>query len=721
MAHVSHRLKGSFAGALAGGGDPATSPLYVFGPYLRLLAASGIAAVCFGASIWLVVLTVIAVSLTYRKVMQWVTDGSGGSGLCEEELGGWAVKVNAAITVIEYTLTFLVSIAALVTFVADRFPAFSNRWARTALALAVSALTAVIVNRGPKMAARVFGPATAAVLLLLWMLVIATVVERGLSLPGLHWGAFGASGIRVTLGAYVRLLALMTGVEVFANLVAAYDGKPRERARKAFGSLALVMGTTLVTMLVVGPAIFALADPSRKDVSVITQTMDILLPAPLPYVGTVVGIVVLLSAAAASAQGLQNLALGLRYRHYLPASFGQRNRHDVADRPVWIQLAVVCVCFLVLGTHEDTYLSLYAAGVFVLLSLTGVAAVKRLFREIRGRLSAARLAMLGGAVATALLTTGAAVLIFVERGREGAWAYLLLVPALYVAFARVRARLGKPNDIEDRLGRALGLAVPDATIVWPTRLLVVVDGSSDAEAAVLCAVGLAARFRAPAYLCVYSAKSEDLRAYGEKLAALLVEIPSLESATAASSPIAVEGAVRRVGADLVIVAADVAELRALPGRVSVPTLLVHAGAPSRERYTLFERVLVGVDGSAASEAVLPILRTFLRGGAKVTMAVIGESESESSKLETYGHRVVESLREDGVIELEAGGSGPARTLAALADERDVDLVLVATHGRGGIERSDHIKLGSVPTRLLTELSRPLLVVPSAPAPTREQE
>ena len=213
VAHLSHRLKGPIAGALAGGGDPATSPLYVFGPFLKLLAASGVAAVCFGAALWLVVLTVVAVSITYRKVMQWVTDGSGGSGLCEEELGGWAVKVNAAITFIEYSLTFLVSIAALVTFVADRAPMLSNRWGRVALALATSAVTAVIVNRGPKTAARVFGPATAAVLLLLGSLVVATVVRRGLLLPPFHWAAFGASALPTTLAGYVRLLALVTGIE----------------------------------------------------------------------------------------------------------------------------------------------------------------------------------------------------------------------------------------------------------------------------------------------------------------------------------------------------------------------------------------------------------------------------------------------------------------------------------------------------------------------------
>lgn len=55
MAHVSHRLKGAFEGALAGGADPATSPLHVFGPFLRLLVASGAGAVAFGTPIWMVV------------------------------------------------------------------------------------------------------------------------------------------------------------------------------------------------------------------------------------------------------------------------------------------------------------------------------------------------------------------------------------------------------------------------------------------------------------------------------------------------------------------------------------------------------------------------------------------------------------------------------------------------------------------------------------------
>ncbi len=95
MAHVSHKLRNSLEGALAGGGDPATSPLYVFGPFLRLVFAAGLAQITFGGAVWMAVLTIAIVSAMCRLVMQWITDGSGGSGLCEEEFGGWAAYINA--------------------------------------------------------------------------------------------------------------------------------------------------------------------------------------------------------------------------------------------------------------------------------------------------------------------------------------------------------------------------------------------------------------------------------------------------------------------------------------------------------------------------------------------------------------------------------------------------------------------------------------------------
>lgn len=457
MAHVTHKLDNALEGALAGGGDPATSPLYVFGPFLKLILVSGVAHITFGASLWLVVMTIAVVSAMYRLVMRWVTDGSGGSGLSEEEFGSWAVKINAAITFIEYTLTFLVSMAAMVTFIADRFQVLNDYifgiQYRAIIAILISFLIGWLVNRGPKVAARAFGPATAGVLLLLWVMIFATILKYGLRLPSFNLEAFQLEYISVTLGGYVRILAVMTGIEVFANLVAAYDGPPAKKSSTAFKSLMIIMGTTAVTMLIVGPAIFDLADPNNLEQSVFTQTMDQLLPAPLPWIGTIIGAAVLMSASAASAQGLQNLSLGLAQRRYIPIPMGKRNKYDVADKPVWLQVWIVSIIFVLFGTHEETYLAIYAAGVFILLSMTGWAVTKRLIRQARETTFSGKIWMIAGTVVASLLTSVGTIIIFKERFFEGAWSYFLFVPLLYMGFSYVRKRLGAPTPVMEYLGR----------------------------------------------------------------------------------------------------------------------------------------------------------------------------------------------------------------------------------------------------------------------------
>ncbi len=459
----------------------------------------------------------------YRLVMIWVVDSTGGSGLSEEEFGGLAVKVNSSITVIEYTLTFLVSMAALVTFIADRLPILNEAvfgiQYRTFVAIILSIVTGWLVNRGPRTAARAFGPATAGVLIFLSVMMFATIAPFGIQLPSFDLQAFHPDNVVITLGGYARILALMTGIEIFANLVAAYDGSPKERSRKAFGSLIIIMGTTSLTMLIVGPAIFSLSDPMHAEVSVFTQTMDHLLPAPLALLGTFVGVAVLLSASVSSAQGLQNLALGLRYRHYLPAFVGQRNQFDVADKPVWIEVGVVSIIFLILGTSEETYLALYAAGVFILLSMTGWAATKRLLREMQQSQTVNTVVALIGTVTAAVLTTGATLIIFGEHFQEGAWTYFVMIPALYMVFTFFRNKLGEPTAGENRIARLVAeqrhivIYQPDPPSEgsWADphfkRIMIPLYGSAFAEQALSLAQSLASEF--DARLTLFSIESNN--------------------------------------------------------------------------------------------------------------------------------------------------------------------------------------------------------------------
>ncbi len=748
MAHVSHRLRTAFQGALAGGGDPATSPLYVFGPFLKLVVVAGVANITFGASIWMVVFTVAMVSAMYRLVMRWVVDGSGGSGLSEEEFGPWAVKVNAGITFVEYTLTFLVSIAALVTFVADRVPALAGGALgvpyRTVLAVVISIGIGWLVNRGPRTAARAFGPATLAVLLLLWTMIVATIWKRGLHLPGFDLRAFHPEYFHFTLGGFARILALMTGIEIFANLVAAYEGTSAERSRKAFGSLLIIMGTTCLTMLVVGPAILAEADPTLA-VSVFTQTMDHLLPAPLPLVGTLIGVLVLASAAAASAQGLQNLALGLRYRHYIPAWLGLRNRFDVAAMPVWVEVAVVTACFAAFGTHEETYLAIYAAGVFILLSMTGWAAAKRLLRQLRARFDAATMATLAGTVVAALLTTAATAIIFEERFFEGAWTYLLFLPALYIAFTWFRARLGPPLPLDEHLGRFFvgQYLLPyqrhahDREAVGLERILVPLDGTTFAEQALPIAEVLAHAAHGQLDLVSVSADEEGDRAAPEsgpgdaatasaylEQQAWALRRGGVTVGTAVERGAVAEAIVRRagaVGADVIAMATHARSgvERMLAGSVAtgvvrrstVPVLLVRPDEAWTTRSSRFQRLLVTLDGSEGAEAVLPYVRAIARQfGGTVKLLSVPETEAELPKLEHYLTSVGEALRSHGIAaESAVTGSGAARTILATATESGADLIVMATRGRGATPSRDDV--GSVTEGVVRGTQCPVLAVP----------
>ncbi len=753
MGHVSHKLSNSLEGALAGGGDPATSPLYVFGPFLKLIVVAGVAQITFGASVWLVIFTIAMVSAMYRLVMRWVTDGSGGSGLSEEEFGSWAVKTNASITFIEYTLTFLVSMAALVTFVADRFPALNEEVMglqyRTLLAIGLSVLTGWLVNRGPKMAARAFGPATAAVLLLLWIMVFATIWQYGLHLPTINPEAFSATNLPYTFGGYARILAVMTGVEIFANLVAAYDGTGEQKSNKAFGSLVIIMGTTSATMLIVGPAIYELSDPLNSQVSVFTQTMDQLLPSPLPWMGTVVGIAVLLSACAASAQGLQNLALGLRYRHYIPAVAGRRNRFEVAALPVWIEVGIVAACFLFFGTHEETYLAIYAAGVFILLSMTGWAASKRLTRQLRTSHTAGTWAALIGTLLAALLTTGATIIIFEERFREGAWTYLVMIPVLYLMFSYFRRELGDPTPLEDKAGRLmverryLPIYIDETatqTAVSLQRILVPLDGSNLAEESLSVTRALSKAYQSQVTLFfvnqeatrqgLLNRNSSGLSDEVEQTTYLGEIVSQLQTAgvdadyQVGCGEIASEiGTFAREKMDLVVMSTNGRSglQRLLIGSVanqviqssSKPLLLLRPTGDWRSRSTSFRRLVVALDGSEFSERILPYVTAlalpFLSEVLLLSVAEGSTSEAYRATMQAYLERLAAELRAEGVnVRNLVAAGGPARTIVSVAGAESADLIMLATHGRGGLER---LMLGSVADRVMHHMPCPVFLLP----------
>lgn len=804
------KLRRSFQGVLTGGAVASSAPLVSFSPFWRLMATAGAASAVSGASLWLAALTLLVAALVHgavilaparRSGMPWALNGRGGAGLSEEEFGGWAIKVNAALAYVLYAVTFMVGIAAVLTLLTDRLPGLNRTLVlsvsgRDLLGVALAVGLVWLVNNRPRRIPYLYGPATAAVLLLFWSLLIALLLRPGLSaLPSFSTAAFDSlRSLELTVAGLARLLPIIVGMDVFATLEPAFAGNEAQRSRKACGSMAIVVATSLALLLLFGPAVLALADPAQPT-SAITQVMQQLLPAPLAWLGTVVAIIALLSVAAASAQALQNLSLGLRARRFAPDFLAQRNRAGVPDRPVRIVLWLTIVAFLLFGTREDLYLPLLVAGTLVSLIIVSWAARRRARREAQAGSGRAARALSLMLVVAALFVSAVGIAVIVDGFLRGAWLYLLVAPLLYAVFHFTRRKLGSPNPLQEELGRRQGamrgLARPIAasgqvrarlpsTQLAPAgdaidrgtadrwqeqpaaiaQIAVALDGSEFAERALPAGAALSRLFGARlALISVLPARGAlrvlpKGRSSGNPLETGQVEIEAYLSQLAgqyrnqgvevdyyvAAGPVApaIDVLTRELDADLLIMSTHGrsgisrfmlgSNASALIQLLRQPVLLLRPQALDEGALPVVGRVLVTLDGSSFAERVLPwVQRTYQATGAEVLLLVTPEVPEPSlygamadavdelrQQAETNAQRYLEhissQLHEAGLpVQTLVEGSRPATTILDVAEREQVDLIMLATHGRGGMDR---LMLGSVADRVVHHSRCPVLLVPA---------
>jgi nucleotide-binding universal stress UspA family protein len=302
-------------------------------------------------------------------------------------------------------------------------------------------------------------------------------------------------------------------------------------------------------------------------------------------------------------------------------------------------------------------------------------------------------------------------LIFVERFLDGAWAYLVLVPLVYAAFSRYRARLGAPSPTEERLGRLHAEQksfVPIALTAWPRAALAVLDGSQASEAAALAGSHVARAFSVPWGIAVLGRPEPRSDAYRSVLRRALQPECGVQ---ACSDQAELASLVETDGFDLLIAARRLPQARNLARAGSKPILIVHGEALAGNRYPEFARVIVGLDGSVDAESVLPIVARFMSSGAKAILVSVPDGDLSEATLQTYTGRVADALTIHGDVEVHVGGSGPARPMGEWANGDPADRVIVASQGRGGRGRSAEVPRGREPERLLSELNCSMLVIP----------
>lgn len=128
---------------------------------------------------------------------------------------------------------------------------------------------------------------------------------------------------------------------------------------------------------------------------------------------------------------------------------------------------------------------------------------------------------------------------------------------------------------------------------------------------------------------------------------------------------------------------------------------------------MIRTVLVPLDGSPLAERALPFAaRLATAGRARVVLAHVRSSSYSDAPLAYDPAEDVDALRRDGVIATSSVYCAPTGDVADVLDlalrEAAADLVVMSTHGRGGLRRTI---LGSVADRLMRTAEVPVLLIP----------
>ncbi len=146
---------------------------------------------------------------------------------------------------------------------------------------------------------------------------------------------------------------------------------------------------------------------------------------------------------------------------------------------------------------------------------------------------------------------------------------------------------------------------------------------------------------------------------------------------------------------------------------------------------MYQKVLVPLDGSGLAECVLPHLETIAGGcglhevvflrvvkpyvpvasymGDSINLIDVTSVNEEAVKAaEKYLTQLTEKIKYPGInVRWEVMQGNEADSIAEYAKNNEVDLIIIATHGRSGVSRW---VMGSVADRVLRSACTPVLMV-----------
>ena len=142
---------------------------------------------------------------------------------------------------------------------------------------------------------------------------------------------------------------------------------------------------------------------------------------------------------------------------------------------------------------------------------------------------------------------------------------------------------------------------------------------------------------------------------------------------------------------------------------------------------MYQKILVPLDGSKLAECALPHAESLARSYKSTLVllsvirpaAILGRSpadmelfqksmDTRREEVQNYLNTLVDELAKKNIeAEIHIGIEPVVHEIVETADKQNVDLVVIASHGRSGLER---VFFGSVASGVLNRIEKPLMVI-----------
>lgn len=383
-----------------------------------------------------IVLLVICIFLVYRKAIQKYPEGGGSYTIAKAYLGeNFGLLAGASLT-LDYVLTVAVSVSSAVENLTGIIPWLAPPQHKVIVDCLIILFMAWINLRGLRESAKLFGLPVYLYIVSLAVLIGTGLVEillNGVTPVAISTGqtaTASATGMTwfILAKAFAGGTTALTGFEAVSNGVTAFKHPAQKRAIHTLLVMAIIVAVGLVGLTYLASAYHVV--PAGGNTT-LNQLGLIVFGQTLPYfVLMAMAAAILVIAANTSYAGLPILLSLMARDGYAPRYF--KNLGDRLVYSIGIWTLFIVSCFLIIVFHGDTHtmLPLYAIGVFISFSLTGLGLAKHIWAE-KGKNWQFDFAIFsfGGGVSFLVF-----LVFIITKFTQGAWVVLLILPPLVLMF-----------------------------------------------------------------------------------------------------------------------------------------------------------------------------------------------------------------------------------------------------------------------------------------------